>query len=365
VSRAARIVRAGVVGLAVVGLTGWAALAIRYSTLPRATLLGELFVLATVVAFAVLPRRRRTLVGFLVAWSLVLVWWLRIPPSNDRDWQPDVAVQSYATIDGERVTFHNIRNFEYRTETDYDPHWYDATFDLADLRSGDLVASYWMGDAIAHIFVSFGFAGDRYVAVSIETRKERGEQYSTIAGFFKQYELTYVVADERDLIGLRTNTRQPREDVYVYRTRVQPEKLRHFFLDYVREINELKEHPAFYNTLTTNCTTNVLLHLRVNEGAPPLSWKVLLSGAVRLRARLLRYDAAVRGAAADLTGERPRPGGGRRRRLLPAHPRGDSGHGPMNAIWANPIGAPELPPEVPMTTQKRAYTSPIWCTPGT
>src|SRR6185295_17841451 len=116
-----------------------------------------------------------------------------------------------------RVTLQNIRNFEYRTETDYAPRWYDATFELADLRSVDLVASYWMGDAIAHTFVSFGFAGDRYVAISIETRKERGEEYSTLAGFFKQYELVYVVGDERDLIGLRTNIRQPHETVYVYR----------------------------------------------------------------------------------------------------------------------------------------------------
>jgi len=278
VKRVARIVAAGIIGLVVAGMTGWAVLAIRYSDLPHAQLLGVLFALGTVAAFAILPRRLRTLAGFLVAFAVVLVWWLRIAPSNDRDWQPDVAVLPYATIDGERVTVHNIRNFEYRTETDFTPHWYDATFDLADIRSGDLIACYWMGDAIAHILVSFGFAGDRYLAVSIETRKERGEQYSTIAGFFKQYELFYVVGDERDLIALRTNVREPREDVYIYRTQVPRENLRRLFLDYVRRMNELKDHPHFYNTLTTNCTTNVLFHTRVNPNSPPLSWKVLLSG---------------------------------------------------------------------------------------
>ena len=279
--RLARIISGVAVGLIVAGMTGWAALAIFYSDLPSPrlrTALAWAFAGATVLAFALLPRRRRTLAGFLVAFALVLVWWLQIAPSNDRDWQPDVARLAYADLDGERITLHGIRNFDYRTETDFTPRWYDATFDLADLRSSDLIAVYWAGDAIAHIMVSFGFAGDRYVAVSIETRKERGESYSTLAGFFKQYELVYVVGDERDLIRLRTSYREPREDVYVYRAQVPRENVRRLFLDYVRRINELKDHPAFYNTLTTNCTTNVLFHTRVNPNAPPLSWKVLLSG---------------------------------------------------------------------------------------
>jgi len=281
VRRLARMLGAAVVGLIVAGMTGWAAFAIFYSDLPSArlrTALAWAFAGATVLAFAVVPRRRRTLAGFLVAFALVLVWWLRIPPSNDRDWQPDVARLAYADVDGERITLHDIRNFDYRSETDFTPRWYDATFDLADLRSADLIAVYWMGDAIAHVMASFGFAGDRYVAVSIETRKERGESYSTLAGFFKQYELVYVVGDERDLIRLRTSYREPREDVYVYRAQVPRENVRRLFLDYVRRINELKDHPAFYNTLTTNCTTNILFHTRVNPNAPPLSWKVLLSG---------------------------------------------------------------------------------------
>ena len=276
-----RVAGAMPVALAVVVMTAWATLAIDYSDLPSArlrTTLAIAFAAGTALAFVVLRRRSRTLVGFLVAFAVVVGWWLRIAPSNDRDWQPDVARLAYADLDGERITLHDIRNFDYRTETDFTPRWYDATFDLADLRSSDLIAVYWAGDAIAHIMVSFGFAGDRYVAVSIETRKERGESYSTLAGFFKQYELVYVVGDERDLIRLRTSYREPREDVYVHRAQVPRENVRRLFLDYVRRINELKDHPAFYNTLTTNCTTNVLFHTRVNPNAPPLSWKVLLSG---------------------------------------------------------------------------------------
>ena len=278
-------------------MTAWAGLAIYYSDIPSPrlrTALAVLFGVGTLVAFALLPRRRRTLAGFLVAFVGVVIWWLRIDPSNARDWQPEVAVLAHATIDGERVTLHDIRNFEYRSETDFTPRYYDRTFDLRELDSGDLVASYWMGDAIAHVFVSFGFAGRDYVAISVETRKERGEAYSTLAGFFKQYELIYVVGDERDLIGVRTNYRRPEEDVYVYRTQVPRENVRRLFLDYLREINSLYERPQFYNTLTTNCTTGVLLHTRVNPGSPPYSWKVLLSGyAPQYAYELGRLDTSL------------------------------------------------------------------------
>jgi len=174
---------------------------------------------------------------------------------------------------------HNIRNFDYRTETDYTPRYYDKTYDMRKLDSADLIAVYWMGDAIAHIMLSFGFAEQDFVTVSIETRKERGESYDTLRGFFRQYELIYIVGDERDLIRLRTNYRKdPPEDAYLFRTNAPPENVRRLFLSYLEKINELKEHPGFYNTLTTNCTTNVLMHTRVNPGKRRYSWKILPSG---------------------------------------------------------------------------------------
>jgi hypothetical protein len=142
------------------------------------------------------------------------------------------------------------------------------------------VAVYWAGKAIAHIMLSFGFASRDYVAVSIETRKERGETYSPLAGFFKRYELVYVIGDERDLIGLRTTYRSPQEDVYVYRLRAPRENIRRAFMDYIKTMNALRDRPQFYNTLTTNCTTGVALHSRVNPDAPRWSWKILLSGYV-------------------------------------------------------------------------------------
>jgi hypothetical protein len=234
--------------------------------------------LVTVGTLAVGRARRLGALVFAIAFALVLVVWTTVRPSNDRDWQPEVAVLPYATINGDRVTVHNIRNFDYHTETDFAPAYYDRTFDLRRLDRVDLIAVYWMGPAIAHLFVSFGF-GDEHLPISIEVRKERAEQYSSLAGFFRQYELFYVVADERDVIRVRTNYRHsPPEEVYVYRVTGSPENSRRVFLDYMRDINDLHEHPRFYNTLTTNCTTMIFAHTTVNPGHIPFSWKILLSG---------------------------------------------------------------------------------------
>jgi len=234
----------------------------------------------TIMAFLFLPHRGRTVLGALAAFGILVFLFLRIPASNTRDWQPEVAYAPYATINGDVITIHNLRNFNYRTENDFDARWEERTFDLSKLDSVDLIAVYWAGKAIAHIMVSFGFAGKDYLAVSIETRKEMGESYSTLAGFFRQYELYYVVADERDVVGVRTTYRQPQEDVYIYRVKGPLKNARRVFLDYLKGMNELHERPSYYNTLTTNCTTSILMHTRMNPESPPMSWKVLLSGYV-------------------------------------------------------------------------------------
>jgi hypothetical protein len=139
-----------------------------------------------------------TVMALIVA-KVVLVLFFQIPASNDPDWQPEVANLPYATINGDMITIHNIRNFDNSTETDFDPRWETRTYHLSKLNSADIIAVYWAGKAIAHVMLSFGFDGKEYLAISIETRKERGENYSTLAGFFRQYELYYVVADERDV----------------------------------------------------------------------------------------------------------------------------------------------------------------------
>lgn len=210
--------------------------------------------------------------GFVV----VLTWWFSMPPSNNRDWQPDVAVLPYADINGNQATIHNIRNCDYRTETDYDVHYYDKTFDLDQLRTVDLYLVTWGSPNIAHTMVSFGFTNGDYVCFSIETRKEKGEEYSALKGFFRQFELTYVIADERDLVRLRTNYRRG-EEVYLYRLQGTPEQGRKFFLDYLRRANELRKHPEWYNALTDNCTTAIRTQRDVADRAP-WDWRMLLNG---------------------------------------------------------------------------------------
>jgi hypothetical protein len=271
------------IGVIVTALTIWGAAMLYFSPLlaePWRAFAAGAYAAITLLAFLFLPRRRRTLLISLCAFALLVFLFFQIPASNDRDWQPEVAVTPYATINGDRITIHNLRNFAYRTETDFTPRWETRTYDLSKLDSVDLIAVYWAGKAIAHIMVSFGFAGKDYLAVSIETRKEKGESYSTLAGFFRQYELYYVVADERDVVGVRTTYRQPQEDVYIYRVKGPLKNARRVFLDYLKGMNELHERPSYYNTLTTNCTTSILMHTRMNPESPPMSWKILLSGYV-------------------------------------------------------------------------------------
>ncbi len=215
-----RLLGIGLIGLLVVGAAVWGALALWFAVpavdgLRAALALGFVALGAGGLLAAALRRRLVVpLLPFAVAFVVLLAWWSTIEASNDRAWQGDVAMLSSAEIEGDIITLRNIRNFNYSSETDYTPRWYDKTVDMQQLDTLDLIAVYWMGDAIAHTILSFGFAGEQ-IAISIETRKEQDEAYSTLAGIFRRYELFYVVADESDLVGLRTSYRDPPEDVYL------------------------------------------------------------------------------------------------------------------------------------------------------
>jgi hypothetical protein len=204
-------------------------------------------------------------------------WWLALP-SNDRDWSPEYAEIPWAEINGDEVTIHNFRNCDYRTVTDFTARWETKTVHLSKLRGIDLFMSHWGSPHIAHTLLSFDFGDDGRVCTSIETRRERGETYSALGGFFRQFELCYVIGDERDLIGVRINYRRG-EDVYLYPLiKARPEKYHALFLTYVRSANDLREHPRWYNAATSNCTTNLQVIAQASGLAHAWDWRILLNG---------------------------------------------------------------------------------------
>lgn len=262
--------------MAIMGL--WAIGAITYSNLPTHWIRIACTVLFLAIAAAAFYRVRpfyKAALLFGILWCVVLIYWLWIPPSNSRNWQPDVAVLPSAQIDGSTVTIRNIRNCDYRTPTDYTVSYYDKIFDLDKLEGADMFICFWGPKRIAHTIMSFCFEGGNYLCISIETRKEVGEDYSAIKGFFKQYELIYIVADERDLIRLRTNFRG--EDVYLYRLTADTGLVRSVFLDYLKTINQITQEPQWYNALTQNCTTAIRGHTAPYTHGR-LSWKMILNG---------------------------------------------------------------------------------------
>lgn len=247
--------------------------ALRYAAIALWSLLG----LAAIVALLRLRARPwRWPLAFVVAFAALFGWWQTILPSNDRDWAPDVARLLDAHADGHQVTLGNVRNFAWRTETDFTERWETRHYDLDKLQTADLVLSYWMGPAIAHTLVSFGFSDGQRVVFSIEIRKERNETFSAVGGFFKHFEATLVAADERDIIRVRSNVRG--EDVHLYHLNIPPAQLREVFLGYVEQAQALQRQPQWYNTLTSNCTTIVFdLARRIAPGLP-LDYRLLLSG---------------------------------------------------------------------------------------
>ena len=258
-------------------LTLWATAALYFDVriswlrLPLAVIYGA----GMLVVWILMRRPWKALItagGFM----LVLGWWLFLQPSNNRDWQPDVAVLPYADITGNQVTIHKIRNCDYHTETNYDVHYYDRTFDLDALHTVDLYLVTWGSPNIAHMMVSFGFTNGEYLCFSIETRNQKGRDYSAVKGLFRQFELTIIVADERDLVRLRTNYRQG-EEACLYRLRSTPEQGRQLFLDYLHRINGLRARAEWYNAITDNCTTGIRAQRAAADRAP-WDWRMLING---------------------------------------------------------------------------------------
>ena len=233
-------------------------LAIFYSNLPWSG--GRLTLAAVFGVFGVwavwFSYKRSVKLMFVVSWVAVAAWFAVIPPSHYRDWAIPVAVLPHAEIEGDQVTFTGYRNFEFRARRDYDPNYYERTVNLSEIESLDFIVSYWKPGPVAHTWVSFNFENSPPVSISIEIRPEIDERYDPVASIFRQYELIYVVGDERDLIRWRTNYRD--EDVYLYRINASKEAVRQLFEVYVERINEIYDRPEWYNLLKSNCALNII-----------------------------------------------------------------------------------------------------------
>lgn len=183
------------------------------------------------------------------------------PASNLGDWDLNWAVMPSVTIKGNKIEVKNIRDFQYRSENDFTPHYYDKTFNLNDLDSLYYVLSYWDGNkAVAHSILSFGFKGGNYLCVSVETRLKKGQPQTGIGGLYNQYGLLYVLADEKDVLRLRTNFRK--EEVYMYKVNADKKTIKPLFVAIMQKIDKLNTQPQFYNTVKHNCLTSLLTDLR-------------------------------------------------------------------------------------------------------
>jgi len=241
----------------------------------RAGLLVASFLAATIALLRIRPPLRGTLLA-LCPVALVYGWWLSIPPSNDRDWQTDVSRVASAETEGHLVTVRNVRDFDYRSETDFDERWEERRYDLDRVTGLDLFISYWGPTLYAHTILSWSFEAAPPLAISIETRKEKGESYSALRGFFRQYELIYVVADERDVVRLRTSFRG--ESVFLYQLATPPAAARALLEQYLREVNGLARTPAWYNAFNENCTTAIWHNVRALSPDNPFDWRLLANG---------------------------------------------------------------------------------------
>jgi Domain of unknown function (DUF4105) len=265
----------------------WAFGALYFDFPTAGALAAILFVIILLAAMVFVRGKLRKLAIVFGAFAVVVLWWLTLKPSNNRPWQPDVAQTAWAEINGDEITIHNVRNCDYRTEMDFTPQWETRTVRVSQMTGVDVAINFWGSPWIAHPIVSFQFSDAPPLCFSIETRKTVGQQYSAVEGLYRRYTLIYIVADERDVIRLRSNYR--REDVYLYHTLASAEQARQRFREYVNTVNILHESPRWYNAVTSNCTTSIRTQRTVEKRAP-WDWRILFNGKID---EMLYQDHAI------------------------------------------------------------------------
>lgn len=275
-----RIVLYALAALVAACSCGWGALALWYqfpiAAARWAACLVWVVAALGLLALAWMKRDGWPALAYAGAFAALLLWWGTIKPTNQRDWADDVAQLLTGTVDGERVVLRNVRDFDWRSGTDYDAHWETRGYDLERLDSADLILSSWGAPGIAHAMVSFGFDDGSHVAFSVEIRRVRGEAFSSLGGFFRKFGLIVIAADERDIVRVRTNVRG--EHDHLYPLQMDRPAMRALFLSYVEEANRLARQPAFYNSLTSNCVIIVYRMAKQIDPGLPFDYRLLLTG---------------------------------------------------------------------------------------
>ena len=263
-------------GLAACAFAIWSYGALHYDLQAFRVVVLPAFALGVLCPVVLVRGAWRKLLFAVLPCFAVLAWWCSLQPRSDRSWQPDVAELPWAEIQGDEITLYNVRDFDYRTSSEYTPRWEKRTVRLSKITGVDLFVNYWGSPWMAHPVVSFQIAGERPICFSIETRKELGESYSAIGGFYRQFELYYVVAEERDVVRLRASIREG-ETSYLYRTRMPAERARERFMEYVSSVNSLRDHPRWYHALATNCTTAIRGQHPAGE-RHAWDWRMIVNG---------------------------------------------------------------------------------------
>jgi hypothetical protein len=278
---AAVLLRVLTSALVIAPISAWSAFALWFR-LPAPEVLravaAVLFAILGLAAIAALFMRR-SLVGIIVfaaAFGGLLVWWSTIKPPLDGDWAPDVTRQTTGSVEGDILTLSDVRDFEWRSDSDFTERWSKRSYDLSKLKTLDIFLAYWAGPEMAHVIMSFGFEGGDFLAWSVEVRRERASEFSPIADAFKSHTLIYLATTERDSVRLRSNVRG--EDVRLYRLKTPPEQARALLLEYASQSTELAERPKFYNSITANCATVVFKLVRAAGGTFPLDWRLVVNG---------------------------------------------------------------------------------------
>lgn len=266
--------------LLALGVTTWSSLSLWYRApgpeLARGTLALGFALAGLVSCYGILRGRRRAALVLILLFALDLAWWSTIRPPAVADWADDVSRQVTGTITGDRLVLEDVRDFEWRSDTDYTQRWTAREYNLKDVRTLDLFMSYWAGPEMAHMIFSFGFSDGRYLAWSVEVRRRKGGEFSPIADLFKSNPLVMVASEERDVIGVRSNVRG--ENVQLFRLNTSPEITRDILLAYVAQSNDLARTPRFYHSLMTNCTMSIFALIKSLGISIPLDWRLVVNG---------------------------------------------------------------------------------------